>query len=128
MISHLTLGTNNLTAAIDFYDQLLQPLHAKKVAKTEQVVFYAFKDSGTKLAITQPHNGELATSGNGTMLALRVTTQTLVETVYNLALSLGAQCEGKPGERDNGAYFAAYFRDLDTNKLVVFHRADTVKR
>ncbi|KZN31804.1 hypothetical protein N474_22665 [Pseudoalteromonas luteoviolacea CPMOR-2] len=124
MISHLTLGTNNLHAAIEYYDQVLKLLEAKQIAKTELVAFYAFANSNTKLAITKPHNGEPATSGNGTMLALRAPNDQLVIKVYDLALSLGSQCEGAPGPRDNNAYFAAYFRDLDGNKLVVFHRPE----
>ncbi|KZN65015.1 VOC family protein [Pseudoalteromonas luteoviolacea] len=124
MISHLTLGTNNLELAIKYYDQLLKLFDAKQIAKTDQVVFYALANSSTKLAITKPHNGDIATSGNGTMLALKAPNEQLVQAVYTLAISLGSKCEGQPGPRDNGAYTAAYFRDLDGNKLVVFYRPD----
>ena len=123
MISHLTLGTNNLGLAISFYDQILGVLGAKQVAKTENVVFYEFPNEVTKLAITKPHNGEKATFGNGTMLALKVDSAELVQDIYNLAKALNAECEGEPGTRNNGAYFGAYFRDLDGNKLAVFHRS-----
>ena len=36
------------------------------------------------------------------------------------ALELGGTCEGEPGPRGNFGEFA-YFRDLDGNKLAVFH-------
>ncbi|OCQ22243.1 glyoxalase [Pseudoalteromonas luteoviolacea] len=124
MISHLTLGTNNLELAIKYYDQLLKLFGAKQIAKTDQVVFYAFADSSTKFAITKPYDGHVATSGNGTMLALKAPNEQLVNEAYNLAINLGSECEGQPGPRDNGAYTAAYFRDLDGNKLVVFYRPD----
>jgi len=38
-----------------------------------------------------------------------------------MAVSLGGTCEGKPGPRGAFGDFA-YFRDLDGNKLAVFHR------
>ncbi|SDK10870.1 VOC family protein [Microbulbifer yueqingensis] len=124
MISHLTLGTNNLDASVKYYDQILGLLDAKQVAKTSDVVFYKFPNSDTKLAIANPYNGDYATYGNGTMVALKVASEEAVRDVYQLAIRLNSKCEGPPGPRGNGAYFAAYFRDLDGNKLVVFHRND----
>ena len=40
----------------------------------------------------------------------------LVDAVYAKALELGGSDEGAPGERFPG-FYAAYFRDLDGNKL-----------
>lgn len=122
MISHITLGTNDLNKAIEFYDQILGLIGAKQVAKTENVVFYAFLDSDTKLSITKPHDGNHATFGNGTMLALKVSSNEIVKEIYQLAISLGSTSEGEPGPRNNNAYFAAYIRDLDNNKIAIFHR------
>ncbi|MGY0565675.1 MAG: VOC family protein [Paraglaciecola chathamensis] len=124
MISHLTLGTNNLQKAQQFFEIILKPLRAKPVAKTSEVVFFAFSNSDTKLAVTKPFDGDLATAGNGTMLALKASSQNIVKSVYKLAIDLKAEPEGEPGPRNNGAYFAAYFRDLDGNKIAVFHRSD----
>jgi predicted lactoylglutathione lyase len=42
-----------------------------------------------------------------------------VDAVYKRAIALGAADEGAPGERGPG-FYAAYFRDLDGNKLAVF--------
>lgn len=126
MISHITLGTNDLDKAIGFYDQILGLIDSKQVAKTEDVVFYAFPGSDTKLSITKPHNEKPATFGNGTMLALKVSSNELVKEIYQLAISLGSISEGKPGPRNDNAYFAAYFRDLDNNKIAIFHRDNSV--
>lgn len=125
MISHLTLGTNDLDLAMRYYDRVLGLIGVKQAAKTDNVVFYEFPDSITKLAISKPHNGDVATFGNGTMLALKVDNDELVKDIYRLAISLNSKCEGEPGPRNNGAYFAAYFRDLDGNKLAIFHRAES---
>jgi len=124
VISHLTLGTNDLEIAVQYYDQILNLIGAKQVAKTDEVTFYQFPDSPTKLAISKPHDGNVATFGNGTMLALKVDNEQLVRDIYQLAIDLDSKCEGQPGPRNDGAYFAAYFRDLDGNKIAVFYRED----
>ena len=64
----------------------------------------------------KPFDGKAATRGNGTMVALAMDSKEKVDALYNLAMSLGATDEGKPGQRFDG-FYAAYFRDLDGNKL-----------
>jgi len=49
---------------------------------------------------------------------LQCSDKALVDDVYSLALTLGSVDEGAPGDRMNG-FYAAYFRDLDGNKLNV---------
>ena len=53
--------------------------------------------------------------------ATRVMTlsQGMLDALYNLAISLGAKCEGPAGERWPG-FYAGYFRDPDGNKLNAF--------
>ncbi len=124
MISHLTLGTNDIQKAEDFYSKILASCYAKQIYKSESVIFYQFPDSPTKLSITKPFDTLPATGGNGTMLALQLKSAEIVNDTYDLAIKLGAQCEGQPGHRNSGAYFGAYFRDLDGNKIAIFYRPD----
>jgi predicted lactoylglutathione lyase len=42
-----------------------------------------------------------------------------VDAIHRKALQLGARDEGAPGPRGDG-FYAAYFRDLDGNKLNAF--------
>ena len=125
MISHTTLGTNNLDRAEEFFDNLLLLLDGKQFMKTDRAVFYSFGDHESKLAISQPFNEEQATFGNGTMVAFTVESDERVKELHSKALSLGAKNEGDPGPRFNGMYFGAYFRDLDGNKFAVFHVLST---
>ena len=53
------------------------------------------------------------------MVALSVSSRDKVDTLHKLALELGGTDEGAPGERGDG-FYAAYFRDLDGNKLNCF--------
>ena len=49
-----------------------------------------------------------------------------VDRSYQVALALGAVCEGPPGLRPqyHANYYGAYFRDLDGNKLCVCCHAE----
>ena len=53
------------------------------------------------------------------MIALTVDSTDKVDAVYAKAIALGGTDEGPPGTRMEG-FYAAYFRDLDGNKLNVF--------
>lgn len=85
-------------------------------------MFWEFEGGGSKLALTLPFNGEPATNGNGTMVAFNLASIDKVDQVFSMALKLGATSEGAPGERNEGAYYGVYFRDLDGNKIAIFHR------
>ncbi|GAB2512444.1 VOC family protein [Lysobacter humi (ex Lee et al. 2017)] len=117
MIAYTTLGTNDLDRAARFYDELLAVIGAKRMME-EPGYFIAYGNSkdGAGLGITIPFNKEAATVGNGTMVALEAKDAAQVDAMHAKALELGGTCEGAPGERFPG-FYAAYFRDLDGNKL-----------
>ena len=50
------------------------------------------------------------------MVALSAQNKEQVHALYKKALELGGSDEGAPGARGEG-FYAAYFRDLDGNKL-----------
>jgi predicted lactoylglutathione lyase len=53
------------------------------------------------------------------MVALQVGTRDKVDAIHRKVLALGGKDEGPPGLRFEG-FYAAYFRDLDGNKLNAF--------
>ncbi len=120
MIGYVTLGTNNKAKAEKFYDELLKEIGGKRFMETEQFTAYSSGDNKPGIGITKPFDGKPATVGNGTMVALSVDSPAKVDSFYKKAISLGAKDEGKPGPRGEGGFYAAYFRDLDGNKLNVF--------
>jgi catechol 2,3-dioxygenase-like lactoylglutathione lyase family enzyme len=119
MIGYVTLGTNDLPRAIAFYEKLLGALGAKRVFESDRGIAWGTGEKSPGLGVMTPFDGKPATRGNGTMIALVVDSREKVDTLYNLAMSLGATDEGKPGERFDG-FYAGYFRDLDGNKLNFF--------
>lgn len=122
MISHTTLGTNNLVKAESFYFDILAAIGGTQIYKSDKVIFWEFEGGGSKLALTVPFDGKPATHGNGVMVALNLNSISKVDEVFSMAIEAGATSEGEPGERNEGAYYGAYFRDLDGNKIAIFHR------
>lgn len=119
MIGYVTLGTNDLPRATAFYDKLLSAIGAKRLFEDARGVAYGTSITAPGLGVMKPFDGQTATRGNGTMVALVVDSRDKVDTLYRLAMSLGATDEGAPGPRSDN-FYAAYFRDLDGNKLNFF--------
>jgi catechol 2,3-dioxygenase-like lactoylglutathione lyase family enzyme len=119
VIGYVTLGTNDLPKAISFYEKLLGTLGAKRVFEGDRGVAWGTSMHSPGLGVMKPFDGLPATRGNGTMVALVVDSREKVDSLYKLAMELGATDEGKPGPRGDG-FYAAYFRDLDGNKLNCF--------
>jgi predicted lactoylglutathione lyase len=65
------------------------------------------------------YDGNPATVGNGTLVALVVDSPETGQALHARALELGGANEGDPGPR-TGPFYAGYFRDLDGNKLNAF--------
>lgn len=122
MIGYVTLGTNNLTRAVAFYDELFSTIGAGRFLDTEQFVAWSRSPEQPGLAITKPFDGQPATVGNGVMAAIQLSSTKEVDAFYQKALELGATCEGPAGFRaEMPGFYAGYFRDLDGNKLNGFY-------
>ena len=124
MIGYATLGSNDVEKAKAFYDALLAEVGAKRMMEFDGgFTMWGVAHDKPALAITPPYNGEKATVGNGAMIALVVDERGKVDALYAKALALGGTDEGAPGVRgDEGpmAFYGAYFRDLEGNKLCAF--------
>ncbi|WP_417592426.1 VOC family protein [Parasphingorhabdus sp.] len=125
MIGYVTLGTNDLDKARAYYDALLGELGAKRLMELEENGFtlYGVDMETPSIVITAPFNGQPAQPGNGNMIALQMQERGQVDNFYRKGLELGGTDEGAPGVRgDEGpmAFYAAYFRDPEGNKLCAF--------
>lgn len=122
MIAYTMLGTNNFARCAEFYDTLLGALGAERAMVFDGAILYATPKGNPFFCITRPADGKPATVGNGSMIALAAQDAAEVDRLHALALSLGATDEGAPAHRtrDSLAYYAAYFRDPDGNKLNFF--------
>jgi catechol 2,3-dioxygenase-like lactoylglutathione lyase family enzyme len=119
MIGYATVGTNDIVRAAAFYDALLGTLGAKRWMESDRFIAWAVSPTKPALSVAKPYDGNAATVGNGTMVALVVDSKEKVDSLYRKAMELGGKDEGAPGPRGDG-FYAGYFRDLDGNKLNAF--------
>ncbi|MBW3695333.1 VOC family protein [Vibrio sp. T187] len=116
MIGYLILGSNNIQASNAFYSPLLAMMEAKQVVNSDSFLAWSFGEGTPVFSIRKPADGNEASNGNGTLVALRASSTEMVDRLHQKALSLGGQNEGDPGVR-SGGFYCAYFRDPDGNKL-----------
>jgi catechol 2,3-dioxygenase-like lactoylglutathione lyase family enzyme len=124
MIGYITIGANDPAKANAFYSALLGTIGAKTLMSFGDAFTMYGTDMGQPgIAVVTPHNGEPAAVGNGQMAALVLKERAQVDALHAKALELGGLCDGPPGLRgDEGpsAFYGAYFRDLEGNKLCAF--------
>lgn len=120
MISNVVLGSNDLGRSEVFYDALLALFDASQTMKNERSILWKSADASVGIGICTPYDANFASNGNGCMVGLQARSSAHLTQVYKLAIELGGQCEGAPGERQPGIN-AAYFRDLDGHKFGVFY-------
>ena len=117
MIGYVTIGTNDFEAALKFYDALLETIRIKRLWKHGNMAAWGRSRQDVALCIAIPNDGELASVGNGAMIALRMANREQVDTLHAKCLELGGSTEGNPGPRGEHGFYGGYFRDLDGNKL-----------
>jgi len=123
MIGYVVLGTNDLPRAKSFYDTLLAEMGVSRLMEFGGRGYgWAASMDQPMLCIMTPYDGNPASVGNGVMVGISVASRDLVDRMHSKALELGGADEGQPGFRAVGGegFYAAYFRDLDGNKLDVF--------
>ena len=119
MIGYVTVGTNDMAKAADFYDALLGEMGAKRMMAMDTFIAWNTGPGQPGICIAKPHDGKAATIGNGAMVAIACDKPETVDVLYNKAIALGATDEGPAGPRGDN-FYAGYFRDMDGNKLNFF--------
>ncbi len=120
MIGYVTLGTNDLARAAGFYDALAAELGVGRMMEFDSYIAWGAPGGAPGIGLTKPFDGNLASVGNGVMVALEARDRGQVDRLHAIALAQGGQCEGPPGPRGDGGFYAGYFRDPDGNKLNAF--------
>jgi len=123
MIGYVVLGTSDLPRATAFYDALLAEMGARRMMEFgERGYAWGVAMDQPMLCVMTPFDGNPATVGNGVMVGIAVDSREKVDRIHKKALDLGGTDEGPPGLRSVGGegFYAAYFRDLDGNKLDAF--------
>lgn len=119
MIGYVTLGANDIEKAAKFYDELLGEMGAKRMMEADTFIAWAVDPARPAVSVIKPHDGNPASAGNGTMVAIACDKPETVDRLYKKAIELGAKDEGPAGPRGD-KFYAGYFRDPDGNKLNFF--------
>ena len=124
IFTHVTVGTNNLEKARQFYDAVLAPLGLKRLKD--------FGDGGScwgqtseEFMVLKPANGQPATHANGGTIGFTVASQEQGNAWHKAGVAHGGKSiEDPPGIRQGsaGPIYLAYLRDPDGNKLCALHR------
>jgi len=118
MFAYITIGTNDLARAQQFYDATLATLGATRLATSDSELGYGPAGEPPRLWITRPFDGQPASVGNGSMPAFTATSRAMVQAFHAAALAHGGLDEGAPGLRSYAPdFYSAYVRDPDGNKL-----------
>jgi catechol 2,3-dioxygenase-like lactoylglutathione lyase family enzyme len=123
MLSHVTLGTNDMTRARVFYDAVMGALGYRRLADFgDEGLGYGPPDNAKdriEFWVLKPFNRERASNGNGWHVAFLAPNRQAVRDFHAKALAEGGRDEGAPGLRPDyhPNYYGAYVRDLDGNKL-----------
>ncbi len=120
MLGYAAVGTDDIEQAGRFYDPLFALLGARRLHSFDRGIFYGV--DSWDVAVVRPFNGEDALPGNGTMVALKAPSRSVVGQVHAQALATGGSDEGGPGIRGRAeaGFYGAYFRDPEGNKFCVF--------
>lgn len=128
MFSHIMIGSNDIERSKAFYDAVLETLGVgepvrNKAASGHTRLFY--RHEGNSFCISEPINGEEATSANGGTIGFKCNSPEQVQQFHDTAIAHGgSSCENPPGLREGsmGAMYLSYVRDPDGNKLCALYR------
>ena len=128
MLNHVMVGSNDIERSKRFYDAVLGVLGAgepmRNTAETGHTRLF-YRHAGSTFCVSQPINGEPATSANGGTIAFKCDSPEQVRDFHATALAHGGvSVEDAPGPRTSslGPMHLAYVRDPDGHKLCAIHR------
>jgi catechol 2,3-dioxygenase-like lactoylglutathione lyase family enzyme len=124
MLSHVHIGVRDLDRAVNFYGAVLEPLGWRPAFVDRERGWSGWRPADADrplILVGLPYDGEPATCGNGQMVGFAAESRAAVDRFHDAALAAGGRCEGPPGLRPeyHAAYYGAYVRDPDGNKLCV---------
>jgi catechol 2,3-dioxygenase-like lactoylglutathione lyase family enzyme len=128
MFSHVMVGSNDIERSKRFYDAVLATLGAgeplRNMAGTGHTRLF-YRHDGSTFCVTEPINGEPATSANGGTIGFKCHSPEQVQQFHDVAVAHGGtSIEAAPGLRESklGSLHLAYVRDPDGNKLCALYR------
>lgn len=120
MISHVTVGSNDIARAKAFYEKVMGALgYVRFVEGDDHFAYGEGEGAPPGLWVLPPFDGRPTERGNGWHCAVLAPSRTAVDAFHAAALAAYGEGEGAPGLRPHcsDSHYGAYVRDPDGNKL-----------
>jgi catechol 2,3-dioxygenase-like lactoylglutathione lyase family enzyme len=117
IVSHVSIGTNDIDRAVAFYDKVLATLGCTRVMQYPSAVAYG--KAYPEFWVQTPIDGYPASVGNGVHIGFIAPTKEAVHAFYDAALASGGEDSGAPGPRPHYGepYYGCFVRDPDGHKV-----------
>ncbi len=117
ILSHVSVGTDDLARAAAFYDAVLPVLGVKKLFEFPGAIAYG--KHFPEFWVQTPIDGNPPSPGNGVHFCFIAENKDAVHAFYEAALAAGATEDGPPGPRPlyGEPYYGGFIRDLDGHKI-----------
>lgn len=127
VLSHVSLGSNDLAKACAFYDSVLSTLGIRRI-ETLDAMAVAYGRQFPELWIVVPENDQQATVGNGVHIGLFAESREAVRAFHKAALQAGGRDSGAPGPRPHYGepYYGCFIIDLDGHKIEATFRDEAL--
>src|SRR5258705_11177819 len=96
MIGYVTVGTNDLKKAGEFYDKICGELGMGRFLANDRIIAWGSPGGGAGFGVALPYAATPMTVGNGVMAAFAAKDKAHVDRVFKLALALGCKCAVPP--------------------------------
>ena len=117
ILSHVSVGTNDLERAAAFYDRVLDTLGCRRIMEHPGAVAYGKRYP--EFWVQTPYDHAPASVGNGSHFGFMASSKAEVDAFHKTALAAGATDDGAPGPRPEYGtpYYGCFVRDLDGHKI-----------
>ena len=118
IISHVSVGSNDLERALAFYDAVLATVGAERKHEVPGIAV-AYGKAFPEFWVQRPLDGQVAGAGNGVHFSFIAMTREAVHAFHEAALAAGGKDDGAPGPRPmyGDDYYGCFVYDLDGHKI-----------
>ena len=118
IVSHVSIGVNDLAAALAFYDAVLPTIGATRKLEIPDVAV-AYGKAFPEFWVQRPLDAGEANPGNGVHFGFIAPNREAVHAFHAAALAAGGKDDGAPGLRPmyGPDYYGCFVYDLDGHKI-----------
>lgn len=119
IMSHVSIGTNDLDKSLAFYDAVMPTIGAKRVFELLEFGAVAYGKQFPEFWINRPLDEGAANAANGVHFAFLASSRGQVHAFWEAAIAAGAEPDGEPGPRPHYGepYYGCFMRDPDGHKI-----------